>query len=314
MKIKHIEVVAYNPDWPLAFEAEATRIKEALGKDAIEVHHIGSTSVPGLAAKPKIDIIAVVQSLDNTMKPFESLGYQYRKEHEMPFRLYFTKKIAMHINLHVYEEHNPEIELNILFRDFLRNSPQSCSEYAKLKRDLLAHQSAHEKNNSRSTGYNLGKNDFIKKIINQTGFAGLCFRPCQHYLEFQEYHRIRREQIFAPINVVYDENHLSLTAENNYHFVLYKGTKIVCVAHIKFLNKTQAKIRTLATDEPYKRKGYGSYMMKLLEKWIKSKGRDIIKLHANPDAEGFYRKLGYDNMEFDDISISKETIDLGKMI
>jgi GrpB-like predicted nucleotidyltransferase (UPF0157 family) len=314
MKNRHIEVVPYNPDWPLVFEAEAARIKEALGDNAIEVHHIGSTSVPGLIAKPKIDIIAVVQNLDNAMDPFESLGYQYRKEHEMPFRLYFTKKTATHINLHVYEDQNPEIELNILFRDFLRNSPESCAEYAKLKRDLLTHQSAHEKNNSRSTGYNLGKNDFIKEIINQTGFAGLCFRPCQHYHEFQEYHRIRCEQIFAPINMVYDENHPSLTAENNFHFVLYKGTKIVCVAHVEFLNESESAIRSLATDEPYKRNGYGGYMMKLLEKWIKSKGRDIIKLHANPDAEDFYRKLGYDNMEFDDISISKETIDLGKMI
>ncbi len=55
-------------------------------------------------------------------------------------------------------------------------------------------------------------------------------------------------------------------------------------------------------------------MMKILEKWIKSQGRDIIKLHANPDAEYFYRKLGYDNIEFDDVSISKDIIDLGKVI
>jgi GrpB-like predicted nucleotidyltransferase (UPF0157 family)/GNAT superfamily N-acetyltransferase len=314
MKIKQIEVVPYNSDWPLAFEAESAKIKEALGENCIEVHHIGSTSVPGLIAKPKIDIISVVQSLDNATSAFESLGYQYRKEHEMPFRLYFTKKIATHINLHVYEDQNPEIELNILFRDFLRNCQTSCAEYASLKKNLLANKSSHEKNNSRSTGYNLGKNGFIKKIINQTGFAGLCFRPCQHYHEWGAYHRIRREQIFTPINVVYDKSHPSLTSENNFHFILYEGTKIVCVAHIKFLNKNEAKIRTISTDEPYKGKGYGTYMMKLLEKWIKSKGRNIIKLHANPNAEDFYRKLGYVEMEFDDVSISKETIDLGKIL
>lgn len=312
--MKIIEVVPYNPDWPLAFEAEAARIKQALGDNCIEVHHIGSTSVPGLIAKPKIDIIAVVQNLDNATSAFESLGYQYRKEHEMPFRLYFTKKIATHINLHVYEDQNPEIELNILFRDFLRNCQTSCAEYAKLKRDLLTHQSAHEKNNSKLSGYNLGKNAFIKKIINQTGFAGLCFRPCQHYLELQEYHRIRREQIFAPINIIYDENHPSLTDKNNYHFVLYKGTKIVCVAHVEFLNQAEAAIRSLATDEPYKRNGYGGYIMQLVEKWIKFQGRNIIKLHAIPNAEKFYRKLGYAEMEFDDVSISNDTIDLGKII
>ncbi len=312
--MKIIEVVPYNSDWPLAFEAEAAKIKEALRESCIEVHHIGSTSVPGLIAKPKIDIISVVQSLDNATSAFESLGYQYRKEHEMPFRLYFTKKIATHINLHVYEEHNPEIELNILFRDFLRNCQTSCAEYASLKKNLLANKSSHEKNNSRSTGYNLGKNDFIKKIINQTGFAGLCFRPCQHYLELQEYHRIRREQIFAPIKVVYDENHPSLTLDNHFHFILYKGTKIICVAHVEFLNDRQAAIRSLATDEPHKRNGYGTHMMKLLERWIKSKGYDIIRIHAALRAEHFYRKLGYTDMDFDDVSISKEIIDLGKMI
>lgn len=55
-------------------------------------------------------------------------------------------------------------------------------------------------------------------------------------------------------------------------------------------------------------------MMQLVEKWIKSQGRDIIKIHANLNAEHFYRKLGYDNVEFDDVSISKDTIDLGKKI
>ena len=155
---------------------------------------------------------------------------------------------------------------------------------------------------------------FIKIIINQTGFAGLCFRPCQHYLELQEYHRIRREQIFTPLNIIYDENHPSLTAENNFHFVLYKGTKIICVTHIEILNESEAAIRSLATDEPHKRNGYGAYMMKTIEKLIKSQGRNIIKLHANPNAEDFYRKLGYVEMEFDDVSISKETIDLGKIL
>jgi N-acetylglutamate synthase-like GNAT family acetyltransferase len=140
------------------------------------------------------------------------------------------------------------------------------------------------------------------------------FHLCTHSKEWEVYHSIIREQIFAPINVAYDENHPSLTAENNFHFVLYKGTKIICVAHVEFLNQMQAAIRSLATDEPYKRNGYGGYMMKLLEKWIKSKGRNIIKLHANPNAEHFYGSIGFIDMEFDDVSISKETIDLGKIL
>ena len=84
--------------------------------------------------------------------------------------------------------------------------------------------------------------------------------------------------------------------------------------HIEFLNQAEAAIRSLDTDEPYKRKGYGGYIMKLIEKWIKTQGRNIIKLHAAPEAENFYRWLGFIDMEFDDVSISEEIIDLGKLL
>ena len=174
--------------------------------------------------------------------------------------------------------------------------------------------SSFERGSGGFANYTLRKNDFIKHVLDMAGFKSLILNLCLHEAEWKNYHRIRIEQIFAPINVVYDENHPSLTAKNNFHFVLYKGTKIICVAHVEFLNESGAAIRSLATDEPYKRNGYGTYMMKLLEKWIKSQGHNIIKLHANPNAEHFYRSLGFINMEFDDVSISEETIDLGKMV
>jgi GrpB-like predicted nucleotidyltransferase (UPF0157 family) len=59
--MKHIEVVQYNDDWPKMFEQEAASIKQALGNNCIEIHHVGSTSIPGLSAKPIIDIIAVTK-------------------------------------------------------------------------------------------------------------------------------------------------------------------------------------------------------------------------------------------------------------
>ena len=68
--IKHVIVTPYNPDWPAMFEAEAAKIREALGDNCLAIHHIGSTSVPGLAAKPKIDIIAVVDDPANAIGSF----------------------------------------------------------------------------------------------------------------------------------------------------------------------------------------------------------------------------------------------------
>jgi GrpB-like predicted nucleotidyltransferase (UPF0157 family)/GNAT superfamily N-acetyltransferase len=309
---KHIEVVPYNPDWPLVFAAEAELIKEALGDGCIEIHHIGSTSVPGLASKPIIDIIAAVNQLDTSL--LELIGYQYRGEMHMPFRKYFSQKSRTRVNLHIYEEGNPEIELNILFRNYLISSKQYIEEYSKLKADLLKQKESYEKNNSKFTGYNLGKDIFIRKILKKAGFDKLRLLYCTHHQEWASYHRIRDEQIFKPIKVIYDKDHPSLNAQNHFHFVLCKGVEIVSIAHVEFLNETAAAIRSLATDEPYKQKGYAAHLMKLIEKWLKHHGRSIIKMHAHLRAEKFYRKLGYVDMEFDDVSISKEVIDLGKVL
>ncbi|MCC8377371.1 MAG: GNAT family N-acetyltransferase [Rickettsia endosymbiont of Graphium doson] len=143
--------------------------------------------------------------------------------------------------------------------------------------------------------------------------AKIYLARCTHDKEWQEYHRIRAEQIFDPINVEYDSNHPSITA-NHYHFVLYKAKEIVATAHIEFLNETQAALRSLAVDKPSQNKGFGKYMMQLLEKWLKDQNIKILKMHARISAEAFYRKLGYIDMEFNDISIQKNYIDLGKML
>ncbi|MFY9590336.1 GNAT family N-acetyltransferase [Rickettsia endosymbiont of Halotydeus destructor] len=137
---------------------------------------------------------------------------------------------------------------------------------------------------------------------------------CAHFNEWEEYHRIRKEQIFDPINVEYNSNHPTINADNHYHFILYKGLQIVATAHIEFLNENEAALRSLATDKPYQNQGFGTNMMQLLEKWLKNQNIKALKMHARVSAEIFYRKLKYINMEFDDISIQKNYVDLGKML
>ena len=299
MKNRNIEVVQYNPEWPLAFEAEATRIKQALGDNCIDIHHIGSTSVPGLAAKPIIDMIPVVRDIYAVNKlAMEDLGYKTKGEFGIPFRSYFTKgkDIRTH-NVHIFEQGDSEIERHLKFRDWMRNNPQDRDAYANLKNNLA------EKFPNDIEAYCIGKDEFVANIDAKAGWNGFRFVMAFTPKEWEAYHRIRKEQIFAPLNIIYDENHPTLAAEDHFHFVLYKGSKIVSVTHVEFLNQAEAAIRSLATDEPYKRNGYGGYIMQLVEKWIKSQGRNIIKLHANPNAEHFYHKLGYTEMEFDDVSI-----------
>lgn len=134
-----------------------------------------------------------------------------------------------------------------------------------------------------------------------------------HNDERESYYHIKQQQIFSSINIIYDRNHSSITAENNYHFVLYKVVNIVSVAQIELLKDPEVMaLRSLATDSPYKQQGYGSYIMKIIEKRGKYKRKKFIKMHARLSAEQFYRNLGYSNMLFDDPSIQKEYIDLGK--
>ena len=128
--VKLVKVVPCNLNWPQIFEAEAATIKEALQDNYLEAHHIGSTSVPGLSAKPKIDMIAVVKDQLVARKQLTEIGFKYRGEYNIPLHYGFSKRGDVDYNLHVYEEDHPEIELNLMFRDYLREhptkSPQCC--------------------------------------------------------------------------------------------------------------------------------------------------------------------------------------------
>lgn len=150
--------------------------------------------------------------------------------------------------------------------------------------------------------------------MKKSGFNKHRFVLCTHYSEWEHYHRIRKEQIFDPINVEYDPNHPTINAPLHFHLILYKGINIVAVAHIEFLSESDAVLRSLATDAPYQTQGFGKEMMILLEKWIKIEGRQVIKMHARPSAENFYRKLGYKECDFDDQCIQGNYIDLGKRL
>lgn len=308
--MKIIEVVPYDPKWPGIYEEEASKIKSAFGANLIEIHHIGSTSVPGLAAKPVIDIIALVSDFKFAIPLLESIDFQYRGEMHLPFRAYFRKGKA--VNLHLYEKSSPELLLNLSFRNYLRSHLGSLNEYAALKMRLVQDDVSFIKNNANYTGYNLGKDAFIRDILNKAGFDQIRLMYPNHHNEWEQYHRIRKEQLFEPTSITYDPNHPTITDPKCFHFVLYKGIEILSVAMIEFLDSETAALRTVATDEPYQHKGFGTQMIELLEKWMREKGVKTVKTHAALKAELFYRKLGYSEMEFDDKSITLDVIDLGK--
>ena len=145
-KSRKVEVVDYDPAWPATYEAEAAKIRAALGEAALSLEHIGSTSVPGLAAKPVIDIhLAVADSADEpAYRPaLEAAGYRF--QHAAPdwFEHRFFKGTDPEVNLHVFSEGCPELDRCKVFRDWLRRSPKDVALYAGAKRELAQRDWAH---------------------------------------------------------------------------------------------------------------------------------------------------------------------------
>ncbi len=162
--MRNIHIVPYNPDWPRHYEAEAEQLKAVFGDHLLAIHHIGSTSVPGLHAKPLIDIMPVVRDIEQTDSlngAMEALGYTPRGENGIAGRRYFSKGADAHRthHVHTYASDNPEVTAHLLFRDYLRAHPAEAQRYGDLKRQL-ALQFTND-----IYGYMDGKDGLVKELI-----------------------------------------------------------------------------------------------------------------------------------------------------
>lgn len=137
-----IEVLDYDLKWPFFFEEERHSLEAVLGSVALKVHHIGSTSVPGLAAKPVIDILIEVtrlEALDALNGSMQGLGYEPRGELGIPGRRYYSKGgNARTHQVHAFIGGDPHIHRHLAFREYLRNHPDVANEYARLKKEVAA--------------------------------------------------------------------------------------------------------------------------------------------------------------------------------
>jgi GrpB-like predicted nucleotidyltransferase (UPF0157 family) len=136
-----IVLAEYDPAWPEQFRREEARIRAALGPAALLVEHVGSTSVPGLAAKPLIDIVLAVP--DTTDEPayvpaLEAAGYVLRIRENDWHQHRLFKGPEVDLNLHVFSHGCPEIDRMIAFRDRLRTHPADRERYERTKRTLAA--------------------------------------------------------------------------------------------------------------------------------------------------------------------------------
>ena len=160
---QHITVLNYDPEWPLKYERERKAIAEILDGNGISIYHIGSTSVPGLAAKPIIDMMAVVRSLekvDDARGKFSELGYEYLGEFGIAGRRYFRKGGDERTHqIHIFQADDwNNIERHLAFRDYMRTHEKERVEYAEIK-TALAQRFPYD-----IDGYCDGKDAFVREM------------------------------------------------------------------------------------------------------------------------------------------------------
>jgi len=163
-----IEIAEYDPHWPTMFAEEAALLRQVLDADLLfGIEHFGSTAIPGMAAKPIIDILIAVRSLTearaSVIEPLQRLGYVFWADNPKPDRMFFVKGMPPYgvrrtHHIHITEP-TGEKWLSLPFRDYLRAHPDEAQRYERLKRDLaVAHRADRE-------AYTDAKSAFVAEIL-----------------------------------------------------------------------------------------------------------------------------------------------------
>ncbi|MGD1904596.1 MAG: GrpB family protein [Leptolyngbyaceae cyanobacterium] len=162
--MRNVEVVPHNPLWQQTFEQASQQVAQALGENVVAIHHIGSTAIPDIYAKPIIDLLPVVRAIalvDQHNPAIAAQGYEAMGEYGIPGRRYFRKHDAAGArthHVHVFEVGSAQVERHLAFRDYMRSHPTDAQHYSDLKQKLAqAHPTDIE-------AYMDGKDGFIQSI------------------------------------------------------------------------------------------------------------------------------------------------------
>lgn len=163
-----VRLVAYDARWPALFQQAAEELSRSLGDRVLVVEHVGSTSVPGLAAKPVLDILAGVPHLQRALDlvpDLAELGYEYRPHEEIPDRHYFRRsrgELRTH-HLSLAEPTSRHYRVTLAFRDALRANAALAEEYGALKRHLA------KRFRDDRAAYLEGKTEFVMRVLKSHG-------------------------------------------------------------------------------------------------------------------------------------------------
>lgn len=166
-----VTVVPYDARWAGLFDADARELARALGPAILAIHHVGSTSIPGLAAKPILDILVSIPDFMRgiaLVRELAGLGYEYRPAEEIPDRHFFRRRhgdMRTH-HLSLAEPASHHYRVTMAFRDTLRANPAVAAEYGALKLRLAQHFPRDRR------AYIEGKTMFIARVLDQNESAG----------------------------------------------------------------------------------------------------------------------------------------------
>jgi GrpB-like predicted nucleotidyltransferase (UPF0157 family) len=163
---RKIELVPHSPIWEKYFQKESQTLSKVLRNNIVEIHHIGSTAIPKILAKPILDILCVVHTMDGIdlfKNEFKKLGLIWKGEHGIPGRLHFVRLgsdgVTHLCHIHIFEKGNSLINDHLDFRDYLNAEDKIAKEYETLKVLLK------EKHEENPNLYQIAKNEFIETVL-----------------------------------------------------------------------------------------------------------------------------------------------------
>ncbi len=172
LKKEELNFSNYNPKWKNLFKKEQRLILSIIDREILDIQHIGSTSIPGMLAKPILDIGIAVANFEAAavcIKPLEEIGYTYNGESGIPRRHWYAKGNPVTHHVHILEITSQTWKNNLIFRDYLIQNPETAREYAELKLKLLK-----EVKGDRATAqptdreaYQQAKSPFIEQVLQQ---------------------------------------------------------------------------------------------------------------------------------------------------
>ena len=167
-KIQHRTFVLseYDPNWAKIFEDTAKLLRDIFGDELVRVHHIGSTSIPEMLAKPQVDLMMEVKNLDRVKDfygemekaGFKPMGRKYTRRSDDEYFVKDSINGKRILSVHAFQEGNNEIENILMFRDYLRENKEARNTYIKIKKEL------YKKYSNDYPAYGKGKFDIIAKL------------------------------------------------------------------------------------------------------------------------------------------------------